>query len=281
MNMNNKKGYTLVELIITLAVIAIMIVPIFNTFTESIKVNIISKREISGAYLAQNVLEDLKTHTKSELDDLVAAGPTDPLRSYTETSAETVFNVSVTVADVTSTLGITESISSIANQSVPDPDLTFNFPLDGFVGNVDFYDSVGDISLLSSTTSYIIRMTDAGSQVVVNVNGTSRTITPRVANNLQINFTGPDPAGGTVNNNSIQLFNGTAGVTLNTTRVNDSGNISVIVKPDELSTSDIWIGNAMPAVIGEVSAPENWYNIIIEVEHDGIKYEVLESTIGK
>ncbi len=55
--MKNKRGYTLIELVITLAILGIMITPIFNSFMESNKVNIQSRKRISANYLAQNQIE--------------------------------------------------------------------------------------------------------------------------------------------------------------------------------------------------------------------------------
>jgi prepilin-type N-terminal cleavage/methylation domain-containing protein len=102
--MNNKKGYTLIELIITLAVIGIMIIPIFNSFISSHRINLQSKRSISAAYAAQSQVEFIKSRSFIELKDLFNKNIDDP---FPEGS---VINYTSTMDNAGNTFDVTCSI---------------------------------------------------------------------------------------------------------------------------------------------------------------------------
>ncbi|MBN2898537.1 MAG: prepilin-type N-terminal cleavage/methylation domain-containing protein [Clostridia bacterium] len=59
-NQVNNRGITLVEVLITLAVLGIMAVPIFNTFMESMTINHKTMVTVSANHIGQKVLEQLK-----------------------------------------------------------------------------------------------------------------------------------------------------------------------------------------------------------------------------
>lgn len=56
----NNNGITLVEVLVTLAVLSIMAIPIFNTFMESMKINQKTMTTVSANHVGQKVLEILK-----------------------------------------------------------------------------------------------------------------------------------------------------------------------------------------------------------------------------
>lgn len=275
----NNKGYTLVELIITLVVIGIMIVPIFNAFTESHRVNLLSEREVSGAYVAQNVMENLKIQDKSFLEALVIADPLDGSRHFVSTSGGTDFTVDVTIQDVTSSLGINLDTTTITQDRVPDGDINLYLPRSGATGQLDYTDMAqGDYSIDSVNRHLVFRLTDSGIRKALSMTGHSGEFTPLVNSKVQMNIHGPDadPLDWTielVNTSSLPLF---------VTKVNDEAHhIAVEVKSDEFSSSDIWISNSMPSVVGDVRQAESWFNVVVKVSYDNITYEILESTIGK
>lgn len=284
--MKNNKGYTLVELIITLAVVSIMIVPIFNTFFESYKINLISKREISGAYVAQNVMEELKVSTKAELEALALADISDASRTFTSNSARTDFNVTVTVTDVTASLGVSLESPVISQENIPDADITMNIPFQNGTGLIVFKDfSTTDISVASTDTDLLIRLDDAVNRTFELSNiTTTRNFSPTDNASVYLNIIGPDST--TLNQTrltwNVEVVNNSSVSDLRIKRIDDPLNlINVIVSGSELSDSDVYISNSMPPVIGEVPAAKSWFNVVVEVEYDGITYEVLESTIGK
>lgn len=69
-NRINNKGITLVEVLVTLAVLSIMAVPIFNTFMESMKINQKTMTTVSANHIGQKVLEILKAD--GEIDGFTA-----------------------------------------------------------------------------------------------------------------------------------------------------------------------------------------------------------------
>lgn len=57
--MKNKKGMTLVELIIAMAIFGMIMVSIFPAFLIINMTNIVSKENVSANYIAQNTIEEL------------------------------------------------------------------------------------------------------------------------------------------------------------------------------------------------------------------------------
>ena len=79
----NKSGFSLVEVIVTIAIVVVLIAPIMQNFIQSIKVNAKSQRLQDATALAQAVAESFKVCT---LDELVSA-----YGSYTEDSDGAIY----------------------------------------------------------------------------------------------------------------------------------------------------------------------------------------------
>lgn len=56
----NKKGFTLIEVMISLAIISIISVSFFSVFTNSFMYTIKSKQKLEAINLAQNYIEEIK-----------------------------------------------------------------------------------------------------------------------------------------------------------------------------------------------------------------------------
>lgn len=63
---NRNKGFTLVELILTMAILGIVCIPLLGYFTNSIKYSTWSKEKQNGIMIAQSVLEEIKGNTSLE-----------------------------------------------------------------------------------------------------------------------------------------------------------------------------------------------------------------------
>lgn len=277
----NKKGYTLVELIITLAVVSIMIVPIFNAFLESNRINQISKRHISSAYLAQTELEHLKSLSQSDLDLLDGLDPLDPLVKYSKSNGSTEFNIRVEVVKESDLLAITvdDSIAVSGAYIPPVSDVTINIPLLGNGGTISFDDT--NASSLNFDTSLLdfnsLISTQVGTEVTLTLLGQSEDFTPSITGEVSVNVVGPGDALWL-----IKWQNTTTDHILKVYPIdNYSNNILSTVDGDVFSLSEIIIYNNHAPVIGEVSQPMELYRVVIYVEYDGVVYETLESTIGK
>jgi prepilin-type N-terminal cleavage/methylation domain-containing protein len=75
--LGDESGFTLVELIITIAILAIITMPILNYFTDSAKHNAESRRKQNATVAAQDILEDFK-NTSYSLDDASVVCSADP-----------------------------------------------------------------------------------------------------------------------------------------------------------------------------------------------------------
>ena len=64
----DQKGFTLIELILTIAILAVVTIPILSYFTDAAKHNARSRQKQNASVVAQDVLEEFK-NTKYSLDD--------------------------------------------------------------------------------------------------------------------------------------------------------------------------------------------------------------------
>lgn len=70
--MNNEKGYTLIEIMIAMAILAIMSAPMLNVFTDSIRINKMADDQYRSDFIAQKFIEDLRVGVlPTELDTTV------------------------------------------------------------------------------------------------------------------------------------------------------------------------------------------------------------------
>jgi prepilin-type N-terminal cleavage/methylation domain-containing protein len=60
--MKNEKGLTLIELVVSVAVLSILIVPFFGIFTSAAKLDIRSKNDMTANYLAQQIVAEVKNN---------------------------------------------------------------------------------------------------------------------------------------------------------------------------------------------------------------------------
>ena len=58
----NNKGFTLVEVLIAVSILAVLVVPLAANFVTSSKVNLKSKRVMDGTSVAQNVMEGVSSY---------------------------------------------------------------------------------------------------------------------------------------------------------------------------------------------------------------------------
>lgn len=274
----NKKGYTFVELIITLALVAIMIVPIFNSFTSSYRINLLSKRQSASAFVAQEVMENIKSMNQGELDQLMT---TPSLRSFVENGADTDFTVTIGISDVTDELGLAISTTSLSTAENRDADVTISLPSQGGLGDISFHNDPQTAIISDADRDLMIEVNDSsGIQLVFRDTARVINFVPQEASVITIDVEGP--TSGTLLSWNIDFVNLTYNNILDIQKVNDpDDHIQLAVKSDEFSSSSILIGNSIPTLQTQVSTPKKWYQITVTVSYNGVDFETIESTVGK
>ncbi|MBI9011998.1 MAG: type II secretion system protein [Clostridiales bacterium] len=293
--MNNKKGYTLVELIITLAVVSIMIVPIFNAFLQSNRVNLMSRKQISAAYLAQNELEDIKGMTRAQFNayDETDDGIFDILKSDFEyhkitkiSNGGTEFDVEITINNVTDQLGITANEVMTHVEDIRDAHCTITLP-----------DTPDNTNNLISTHTYsfntheldllIKKVDDSTSELIIGGANPVVTIShsefigalPDADNRIILNLVGNELMEDGSDEWTFNIINQTEFPVDVKPFIDEFSNIHMKASSD--SSNDIYIGNVFPMLIGDPSTPKEWFDVVIKVSHNGVVFETIESTVGK
>lgn len=67
--MKNEKGLTLIELVVSVAVLSILIVPFFGIFTNAAKLDIKSKNDLTANFLAQQMVAEAKANPMGLISD--------------------------------------------------------------------------------------------------------------------------------------------------------------------------------------------------------------------
>ncbi len=311
--MNNKKGYTLVELIITLAIVGIMVVPIFNAFIDANRVNLRSRRQISAAYLAQNELERIKAtpnvgfnllftdlandpdvditiidESKSMQDDDWSA--TIERRNFS--NGGTDFTVETVVTNITDEIGITVNSTLINNTN-------------------DVRESESTLRISNETNNLLLATNDAAES---GLSTTKRDIFVKITrtndsqcwiqlvddNNhslIDSKSINTDPS----DTDEAIILNILGFDTVESDLMTQDWNFHIVnqsertvdvksykdkkkhikMLPDSNSNSNIYIGNSFPIATGAPSTVKEYYRVVITVSHNGTNYEVIESTVGK
>lgn len=68
---DNNRGFTLVELIIAVAILAVIVMPLISNFIQSSKMNLKGRKSLNAMNLAQDIMEGMSAYTASEFDDMI------------------------------------------------------------------------------------------------------------------------------------------------------------------------------------------------------------------
>ena len=63
----NHKGFTLVELLIAVVILAVVVIPLINNFVLSAKINQKSKKVMNGTSMMQNVMEGMNAYAVEDI----------------------------------------------------------------------------------------------------------------------------------------------------------------------------------------------------------------------
>ncbi len=281
--MKNNKGFTLTELIVTLAIIAILIIPVYNTFISSAKTNYESRTLISASLVAQNEMEEIKGMTKDEfgnyIDSVVPGDPditeNDFLASYSKTISNGgfEFDVEITVKNITETLNIAPVDKTLENViETRDVSVEVDSPSDINNGVVSV-SGLGSTDIPKESSEVILNFTsDAVDIVKLNILGNEYTLVnsePKLFVDIYGN-----------QKNIKYIIKNTSGKLIDIKKYDDEvDNVTITSHKD--NTSSVLIGNSFPSNIANENEPMEWYNVNIKVTKDSSKYEEINSTVGK
>ena len=60
---NDDRGVTLVEIIVSIAILAIIVLPFLNAFVTATKTNVYAKKEMNATHLATNIMEWMSNYS--------------------------------------------------------------------------------------------------------------------------------------------------------------------------------------------------------------------------
>jgi len=105
--MKNNGGFTLVELIIAVAILAIVITPLISNFIQSSRLNLKGRKYLNEMNLAQDIMEGLSGYTADEINKCITEVKADT--TGTKTLAGTIFPQGTDYGAITVTVG-TDSV---------------------------------------------------------------------------------------------------------------------------------------------------------------------------
>lgn len=170
---DNNRGFTLVELIIAVAILAIAISPLIANFIQSSKMNLKGRESLDAMNLAQDIMEGLSGYTADEVDECVdnvlndASGTKTLVGNILPKSAEygTVTKVSGASDDVLQyNLSDVKAVGSVKNvynaEIILDPTGTeqdqFNNQIMADISEINqYYDAVFTVPTASDTAAAI------------------------------------------------------------------------------------------------------------------------------
>ena len=121
---NDNSGLSIVEVLVAVAILAIVFVPLLKTFTQASTINARAQKLQNVTSLAEGVMEDVKGKSIQELHDLAAERadvsflPLDKDGTLTKGNLNNVPPYTVTYENVTATQGITyDAVVTIATEN--------------------------------------------------------------------------------------------------------------------------------------------------------------------
>ena len=146
---NDNSGLSIVEVLVAVAILAIVFVPLLKTFTQASTINARAQKLQNVTSLAEGVMEDVKGKSIQELHDLAAERadvsflPLDEDGTLTKGNLKNVPPYTVTYENVTATQGITyDAVVTISTDNYKSTDRS-----DARKANkLSHNDDIGDVS---------------------------------------------------------------------------------------------------------------------------------------
>jgi prepilin-type N-terminal cleavage/methylation domain-containing protein len=173
----NKQGFTLVELLASVAVFALIMTPLIHSFVTSSNISRKSHTLADATLACTNIIETFKSMSTDSVTSLIAAG-INPFASGVVTAGDTrTFNISDYSAGMSS-FDVRVTLDSDIFSDINETYITNYSPMDGvFAQSTDFYENPDILAALD----FEFRTGTDFEQVIENY---TRTITMKVHTNI-------------------------------------------------------------------------------------------------
>ncbi len=125
----NKKGLTLIEIIVTLAVLGVVVSPLMSMFITSQKINTESRKEYEALLLAQKYMEEIKAMDTLDIDYVKGIDPgfiyndgADNRGEFTINAAKDGYNLAINISGKVGADSTAEEIDFNGNERTIDSD---------------------------------------------------------------------------------------------------------------------------------------------------------------
>lgn len=78
MKTRKNKGFSLIEIVVAIAILGIIVLPLLNSFVTSSRVNAKARKKLRATEAAKNVLEDIRGYNIKEISESILTGGTTP-----------------------------------------------------------------------------------------------------------------------------------------------------------------------------------------------------------
>jgi prepilin-type N-terminal cleavage/methylation domain-containing protein len=183
----NNKGFSLVELIVTVTILAVIVAPLLRAFVVSAQTNAKAKERLRATNLAQNIMEDIEAYGLEEIAKQInskgfkligneASAAYTSSELYKSTATSTSYSVATTTDSTTSQFDFIEKTSATSSCLLVDAD-SGTYKFQGTQNaNGCYYFAIGGIKSDGKEYDALITLTPASVGTVTDADGNTSSI---------------------------------------------------------------------------------------------------------
>ncbi len=280
-NIKNNKGYTLVEILLAIALMSIILIPMMQYFIKTAEIEGKTRRELKATYIAQKYLEDYKDYKPTVDDTLIGPMDDEGYQVYVEIKNVTGSGVNEVDFKSSTTQNFGDTVTAPA-----DPAFTIRAYKDTrnsieLVDSVGFYDSNNTnsadddfrIELEKDSSIYKVRVYRKSGPNYNLLSETNKTFTDATIDiNVQVDATNPT-------DHLILNFVNKTDKKFNIYEIDDTSGVISLNDQNSFSGEDITIYRNILTTSGGTTNSDQLYRMVVRVERDGDLIERIETLI--